>query len=564
MVATPSESRIQQARTGALTQLLIRQLAPQLADGMPAVEYIAACVAAQRLGHETAAADMAAFIGAYRREQVPGRDMPAPVQAEFPERLAAWRAWRTADAVEQVQQERIPQEQADAAVRMQAEGAYRDTLGAGRDTLLLSSQRAGTRWRRMTGPSPCAFCAMLAGRSDYTTRESAVTIVGRRGRIKKVGRPAGSRFHGHCTCTAVEVLGAGDSVQQGWRDAYEQAVQECRDDGVEPTTANVLARMRAQGGFSDSPRLVSSGSDRPRPRPVSPKPGPAAARPSRPAVIPPDSALAKAIGDDNRKVLDRYLASTPHKNTAGLWLRHVDAYQITGVGPGDHPAYYRPSTRTIHVDMGRATRGDHVQAPGEVILHETGHAIDHILGGDTYLTAAQPEFREALNRDAETLYRARRQKLMEAHHARLKSIGLRARAGQRIELRDADWLRDRGVLKTWTVNRQAIAEAIKRFDPARLAVDRYEVCRAIAEDVRALPSRAWLVEDLLEAAYGKTYVASYGHGHGYWAGDAQPAEAFADMMEAQLANPDAWAAIAARFPTAAKVFDRIVKEALNG
>ena len=553
MVATPALSRAQQARTGALTQLLIRQLIPQLTDGMPAVEYIAACIAAQRLGHETAAADMAAFITEHRRQQAPGRDLPTPVLAEFPERLAAWRAWRTADAVEQGRQERIPPERADAAARLQAEGAFRDTLGAGRDTLLLSAHRAGTRWRRMTGPAPCAFCAMLAGRSDYTTRESAVTIVGRRGRIRAGGRPAGSKFHGHCTCTAIEVLGGGDSVQQGWRDAYEQAVQECRDDGVEPTTANVLARMRAQGGFSDSPRLVSSGSD--RPRPVPPKPAPTSARSTQKAAIPPSSAMAKAIGDDNRKVLDRYLASTPHKNTAELWLRHVDAYQITGVGPGDHPAYYRPSTRTIHVDMGRATRGDHVQAPGEVILHETGHAIDHILGGDTYLTAAQPEFREALNRDAETLYKARRQKLMEAHHAR---------AGQRIELRDADWLRDRGVLKTWTVNRQAIAEAIKRFDPARLAVDRYEVCRAIAEDVRALPSRAWLVEDLLEAAYGKTYVASYGHGHGYWVGDAQPAEAFADMIEAQLANPDAWAAIAARFPTAAKVFDRIVKEALNG
>ena len=47
MVATPSESRMQQARTGALTQLLIRQLVPQLTDGMPAVEYIAACIAAQ-------------------------------------------------------------------------------------------------------------------------------------------------------------------------------------------------------------------------------------------------------------------------------------------------------------------------------------------------------------------------------------------------------------------------------------------------------------------------------------------------------------------------------------
>ena len=248
MVATPAESRAQQARTGALTQLLIRQLVPQLTDGMPAVEYIAACIAAQRLGHETAAADMAAFITEHRRQQAPGRDLPAPVLAEFPERLAAWRAWRTADAAEQ----------ADTAARVQAEGAFRDTLGAGRDTLLLSAHRAGTRWRRMTGPSPCAFCAMLAGRSDYTTRESAVTIVGRRGRIRAGGRPAGSKFHGHCTCTAVEVLGAGDSVQQGWRDAYDQAVQECRDDGVAPTAANVAARMRTQGGFSDSPRLVSS------------------------------------------------------------------------------------------------------------------------------------------------------------------------------------------------------------------------------------------------------------------------------------------------------------------
>lgn len=89
MVATPSESRMQQARTGVLAQLLIRQLAPQLTDGMPAVEYVAACIAAQRLGHETAAADMAAFITKHRRLHAPGRDLPPPVLAEFPERLAA-------------------------------------------------------------------------------------------------------------------------------------------------------------------------------------------------------------------------------------------------------------------------------------------------------------------------------------------------------------------------------------------------------------------------------------------------------------------------------------------
>ena len=83
MVATPSLSRTQQARTGALTQLLIRSLIPQLTDGMPAVEYIAACIAAQRLGHETAAADMAAFITEHRRQQ------PAAKPSE-PSRLAAF------------------------------------------------------------------------------------------------------------------------------------------------------------------------------------------------------------------------------------------------------------------------------------------------------------------------------------------------------------------------------------------------------------------------------------------------------------------------------------------
>ena len=562
MVATPAESRAQQARTGALTQLLIRQLVPQLTDGMPAVEYIAACIAAQRLGHETAAADMAAFITEHRRRQAPGRDMPAPVLAEFPERLAAWRAWRTATAVEQARQERIPPEQADTAARLQAEGAFRDTLGAGRDTLLLSAHRAGTRWRRMTGPSPCAFCAMLAGRSDYTTRESAVTIVGRRGRIKKGGRPAGSKFHGHCTCTAVEVLGSGDSVQQGWRDAYDQAVQECRDDGVEPTTANVLARMRAQGGFSDSPRLVSSGSDRPRPRPVPPKPAPATARPAQQAAIPPGSALAKAIGDTNRQVLDRYLASTPHKATAELWLRHVDAYRIATTTEPNGRAYYRPATRTIHLDLAKAMARVPGRRPGENIIHECGHALDHLLGD----LSLRPEYTTALTRDFEVLAETHREAASAVARARLGRIGRDAEAGRKIQLKDADWLHDRGVTSSWTVKRDAIAAALRRFDATRLVPGVEETARAISADVLTRPPAAWLVDDMMEAAYGDAYPARFGHGAAYWrkSETRRWQEAFAEMVQAQIANPEAWAAMRTYFPTAAAAFERLVKEALNG
>lgn len=61
-------------------------------------------------------------------------------------------------------------------------------LGGGRSTLLgaIRDDRAAQGWQRVTDPSPCAFCRMIAGR----------------GPIFKDQAGADFQAHGHCGCTA--------------------------------------------------------------------------------------------------------------------------------------------------------------------------------------------------------------------------------------------------------------------------------------------------------------------------------------------------------------------------
>lgn len=85
-------------------------------------------------------------------------------------------------------------------------------MNAGRDTVEWSAGVQGRSWRRVTDGDPCAFCAMLATRSDYTTKERALTT-GHTRRHKRGGkRPLGSKYHDHCGCTVVEVVGPWNQI----------------------------------------------------------------------------------------------------------------------------------------------------------------------------------------------------------------------------------------------------------------------------------------------------------------------------------------------------------------
>lgn len=72
------------------------------------------------------------------------------------------------------------------------------------------------------------------------------------------------------------------------------------------------------------------------------------------------------------------------------------------------------------------------------------------------------------------------------------------------------------------------------------------------------------VEDMLQAALGDGYPRSVGHGNGYFSLFRHVCgEPWAEIMDAQIANPNAYALIEKYFPKSVTIFNEMVKEALK-
>ncbi len=71
-------------------------------------------------------------------------------------------------------------------------------------TATVDASREIVGWRRVPDADPCAWCALLAGRGAvYKTADSALSVVGRRGRPRGEGKRAlGLEFHDRDQCTA--------------------------------------------------------------------------------------------------------------------------------------------------------------------------------------------------------------------------------------------------------------------------------------------------------------------------------------------------------------------------
>lgn len=174
-------SKDEQIRVATIVTAMILQLGDQLKRGkITEDELIAAFVASEKLGHDEAAVRMAAFIKAYRVLQAPDGEHVEPLLDEFDTGASYGRATGTVQDLRELDRTQADYDAEFARIIAHAAvTAFRHTLGAGRDTMVWSAAANGTRWRRVTGAKPCSFCVMLATRSDYRTKESAMRVVGR-------------------------------------------------------------------------------------------------------------------------------------------------------------------------------------------------------------------------------------------------------------------------------------------------------------------------------------------------------------------------------------------------
>ena len=252
------EIRMSAALSGLVYELLKRWARGDWSDRDTIVGYIAAT----QIAHAGSVQRAIEMIEAIRRLEAPGRAHAAPVAAEFDEGAAYGRISGVMQDAKALDPRALTYAR-DLELLLQAAAvtAQRHALNAGRRTVEASTAANGTTWRRVTDGKPCAFCAMLATRDDYTSRDAALKVQGRRGRPR--GRRAlGSSYHDRCGCTAVEVLDTWEPTrqEQAYQQLYTQAREACEADGVPPTTENILARMRRDGGgvVNDAPKPKTS------------------------------------------------------------------------------------------------------------------------------------------------------------------------------------------------------------------------------------------------------------------------------------------------------------------
>lgn len=120
-------------------------------------------------------------------------------------------------------------------------------------------------YRRHASANACAFCAMLATRTDYVSERSATRVGGRgkvssgvgagrrAGGVKARGKRAlGSKFHDDCHCIAVPIWSDEDYDEpdyvKTWRDAYEDASGKSAQERGSIQTKPTLAEMRKSLG----------------------------------------------------------------------------------------------------------------------------------------------------------------------------------------------------------------------------------------------------------------------------------------------------------------------------
>lgn len=244
----------------------------------------------------------------------------------------------------------------------------------------------------------------------------------------------------------------------------------------------------------------------------------------------PKENFVNACGKDYAKYLEQTVADSPEV-VRKVWDKYGDKIRIDDIY--DPRECYIPG-EGIHIHMARDLQGDSAHAPHEVTLHESGHAIDEMLGKRfgtlrTYFGTNIPksyaefwnngEFSKTLKQETKSYIQNYQKKLSEKRHTRVP-----------------------------------IEEARKELA--------FEMSTKSMNNARAYHA----VSDIMGGATNGAFRGPYGHSKAYWTGDSRSyghdvsVEAFAHMFSAG-ANSESLGLIQEIYPKSYGLFLQMLEEA---
>ncbi len=221
--------------------------------------------------------------------------------------------------------------------------------------------------------------------------------------------------------------------------------------------------------------------------------------------IPRGSDLYKTLGRKHALRVDMMLNASKHPDSARLWARYAKDYLILDRNFGGTP-HFSPVQGGIFLDLEKIYTGDDAHRPYQNLFHETAHMLDQLLGG-----AVPYSYQQMFG----TSIRNEGRRLLE-------------REKNSNEIDDDDAMRNIAI----------------RINGIAAKTDRN-------------------VEDMLQVALGDDYPGLVGHPKKYFSDFMHAcAEPWAEIMDAQLANPKAYELIEQYFPQSVTIFNTMVKEML--
>lgn len=123
----------------------------------------------------------------------------------------------------------------------------RAVFDGARDTTILNVENNNMRWARDARADACAFCRLLATKTQqlYTSRYSAIRVVGRRGRPRGA-RDVGEKYHDYCYCVPVEVPDLQNYQLPEHAQQWEDELAKARANAGSGNLKAILAAWRAQ------------------------------------------------------------------------------------------------------------------------------------------------------------------------------------------------------------------------------------------------------------------------------------------------------------------------------
>ena len=241
--------------------------------------------------------------------------------------------------------------------------------------------------------------------------------------------------------------------------------------------------------------------------------------------------LAKGFGKAHYDALHDIIDKSDNVNLKAVWDKYENELRV-GDAHKKGGAYC--SGRSLYLNIENCAKGNSYDKPYQVVFHEAGHGIDNTCRG-----------------------LAKQSGVFASHFSGAYKGGIFPQ----------------------TIKKE-VMELVNAYDKKLKAEYKargekyYKVYayKALENEIRAYGSYARAdLSDILEGATGAKVQCGYGHGKSYWKdrtiggiSDGLATEAFAEMTDSTMANPESLELIKKYLPKSYKIFEEMLEVMLNG